>query len=651
MTNRSLNRVFFGVFAAAAFGCASSPSSPKPDAGIDGGALDSAQADLPSGDVEPIDTQAAESGAIDGGSDALQGVLVDDFEDGNAKTTYPGGSWYTYDDKSNGGGSAISYAMNGVGYQSTRSLEVIFTFDQKKLPYQPYVGWGMFFSDNTEPDKTPPLDISKFQGIAYVYRGNAHRIRIETFEIADYDYYGMAVAASDTWKTVIVPFSQMGQEGFGKKKALNLKNVGNISFQARGNTGVKGTIDMDNIMLLTSLPNQAPDMVIMPPSPPKDDPIASIVIPNPLQARAMQYLTRGYNITNWLEQDRFAGFTTYNEAFVAKLAAAGFKSLRLPVDLDRYIVSGTAPGGIDGGAGIDGGEAMDASGGIDAAEVPDVELHPDLFLILDSFEQWTAKYGISLTIDYHQYDTSIDKAKPETLARVVAVWGKVAAHFASNPRLDLFYELLNEAELSMAGVPPTQDELTAFAERMIASIRASDKVHSIIFGDVKWYGIVPLSQRTPLSDTNVIYAFHDYEPFIFTHQGAGWAGMGSTHDLPYPYDQTRWSRYFGDLGFNKSMDAWILQAARDYYTKGNKPAVRNLILKAKQWAVDHNVPVICNEFGAYDGTSRMEDRARYLTDVIAIFEELEIPWQQWFMIMDDAGTVAPEYAAAMHLKP
>ena len=54
-------------------------------------------------------------------------------------------------------------------------------------------------------------------------------------------------------------------------------------------------------------------------------------------------------------------------------------------------------------------------------------------------------------------------------------------------------------------------------------------------------------------------------------------------------------------------------------------------------------------FGAYDGTSRLEDRVRYLTDVVSIFEELQIPWQQWFMTMDKNGAVVPEYTTAMHL--
>ena len=342
-------------------------------------------------------------------------------------------------------------------------------------------------------------------------------------------------------------------------------------------------------------------------------------------AKAMVYLNRGYNITNWLEQERFTRFT-YDENFVTQLAAAGFKSLRLPIDLDLYIAETSGSG-----------------------DTLDVVVHQDLFTVLDAFVDWTAKAGISLTIDYHQYDQSLNKANPDSLTKAVLLWGKVAAHFAGNPREDLFYELLNEPELSFGGTPLTQDEWTALAERMIVAIRASDQTRTIIFGDVQWYGITALASRKPLSDDNVIYAIHTYEPFIFTHQGASWAGMSSTHDIPYPYSADRWSPYFADLGFNLSMEPWILSAARSYYLTGNRQSMHNQIVAAKRWAVSNNVPVICNEFGAYDQASRLEDRVRYLTDVVSIFEELEIPWQQWFMIMDGTGTVIPEYRTAMRL--
>jgi endoglucanase len=558
----------------------------------------------------------------------IEGVLIDDFEDGDGQAVFLPGGWYSYDDWSNGGGSSISYTgsvnggavMNGPGYQSERSLEVTYTFDQGTLPYQPYVGWGVWFAD-----QSAPLDASQFVGIAYTYRGSAHRVRVENFEVADFDFFGMDMGASADWKTVIVPFAQLSQNGWGAKVAFNPASLGNISFEARGNTGQAGKVDIDDLMFLTRLPDQPPDMTIMPPSPPAEVPITSITITHPGQARARAYLDRGYNLSDWLEADRFAGFT-YDGAYVAKLAAAGFKSLRLPIDLDLYVLAASGTG-----------------------DATDVVVQDDLWTVLDAFEQWTAAVGMSLTIDYHEYDDSLNLASPASIDQAVALWRTVAAHFAGNARPDLFYELLNEPELSFGGSDPTQAEWTAVATRMIAAIRTSDTFHSILFGDVNYYGIAQLVSREPLADDNVIYIFHDYEPFIFTHQGASWASMASTHDIPYPYSAERWSEYYGDLGFNSSMPSWILAAAQGYYQTGNRAAVRNQMVQAKRWAVGHNVPVICNEFGAYDRTSRLEDRARYLADVVSIFEELEIPWQEWFLVMDSSGAVLPEYAAAMHL--
>jgi len=615
MPTRSL-RVLASTFilAIALVACDSEPGSGGDAGQADGAAADGVKADAGATDVL-----------------RLEGVLIDDFEDGDGQTTYGAAGWYSYDDKENGGGSAIAYTgstdgsavMSGPGFESARSLEVTYTFDQGALSYPPFVGWGAALG-------TPelPLDVSQFVGIGYTYRGSAHRVRVETYEVANYDYFGMEVGASANWKTVVVPFARLTQAGWDAtaKVTFNPQNVGNVSFEARGSTGVEGQVNLDNLMFLTRLPDQPPDMEVKAPAPPADEPIPSIVITHPAQARAMAYLNKGYNITNWLEEERFAGFT-YDAEYVTKLAAAGFKALRLPVDLDLYVVSATGTG-----------DAMD------------VVVHADLYAILDAFILWTGNVGMSLTIDYHQYDKSLDKAKPETIDRAVAVWRKVAARYATSPREDLFYELLNEPELSMDGVPPTQAEWTAIAERMIAAIRASDTTHTILFGDVSWYGIGTLVAREqPLSDPNVIYVIHDYEPFIFTHQGASWSGLGSAHDIPYPYSPERWSPYFGDLGFTTGMEAWLLSAARDYYRTGNRSAVRNQIVRAKKWAVEHNVPVICNEFGVYDRVAHLEDRARYLTDVVSIFEELEIPWQQWFLIMDSAGTVLPEYRAALGL--
>ncbi|HYO97245.1 MAG TPA: cellulase family glycosylhydrolase [Polyangiaceae bacterium] len=562
-----------------------------------------------------------------GAGGAFDGVVVDDFEDGDSLPLV-GAGWFSYTDVINGGASTLTFtgaagaaiAMNGEGYRSQRSLEVAYTLDRGALTYSAFVGFGVALGT-----QAAPYDISEHTNISYTYRGGAHRLRLETFGVTDYDYHGVAVPASTAWKTVKLPIAQMAQEGWGTPVAFNPTRVGNLSFEIRGDDGSSGQLSVDDLAFESTELPRVPDLVVQPAAPPAELPIDSIAIENPLQAKAEILLDRGYNITNWLEQERFDGFR-YDEAFVEQLAAAGFKSLRLPIDLDLYV---TARSGT--------------------ADTLELTVDDDLFVILDNFAEWTLTHGLSLTIDYHQYDRSLVLADPDSINEVVLLWGMVAEHFADDPREDLFFELMNEPELSIGGAAPTQAQWTESAERMVAAIRAVDDVHTIIFGDIEWYGIGPLSRREPLSDPNVIYAFHTYEPFIFTHQGADWTDIPATHDIPYPYTPERWSEYSTDLGFGQFTPSWLRQAAQDYYRTGHRSATWNRVVAAKRWAVENNVPVICNEFGAYDRTARLEDRARYYTDLIGIFEELSIPWQHWFMIMDAQGEVIPEYRAAFRL--
>src|SRR5690606_21445453 len=123
-----------------------------------------------------------------------------------------------------------------------------------------------------------------------------------------------------------------------------------------------------------------PDLTLHEPEPPALTELESIEIPGALQAKAMAQLDRGYNLANWLEAGPFESYV-YDETFIENLAAAGFRALRLPIDMDLYIT--------------------DRSGSGDELAL---EVDPILFDILDDFAAWTAEYGLSLTIDYHQYD-------------------------------------------------------------------------------------------------------------------------------------------------------------------------------------------------------------------------------------------------------
>jgi hypothetical protein len=107
-----------------------------------------------------------------------------------------------------------------------------------------------------------------------------------------------------------------------------------------------------------------------------------------------------------------------------------------------------------------------------------------------------------------------------------------------------------------------------------------------------------------------------------------------------------------NLGFTDLNPQWQLDQVRKYHENGNRAALRNRLVEVKRWAVEHDVPVICNEFGVHLSSARKEDVARYYTDLIGLFEELEIPWQVWFMLMDPVtGEIDPAYRQAFGLEP
>jgi aryl-phospho-beta-D-glucosidase BglC (GH1 family) len=155
-------------------------------------------------------------------------------------------------------------------------------------------------------------------------------------------------------------------------------------------------MNIDDLALASSV-TRVVDQPINPAAPPAETPLVSGTISNPLQAQAMDTLNKGYNLTSWLEVARPANFDTYNDSYVAKLQAAGFKALRLPIDIGLYVtaISGT-------------GSTLD------------VVVDPLLWTVLDNFNQWTGAHGLSLTIDYHK---SIEaNVNADGLQKMVVLW-------------------------------------------------------------------------------------------------------------------------------------------------------------------------------------------------------------------------------------
>jgi licheninase len=611
-----------------------------------------------------------ENGPADSGQDTETGFdgtfLIDDCDDGD-NVNELGGLWVSYDDYHDPGEGESevwptswfkdgTFEMSDPGYGDSGYAARMIGTTSTKLGYD-YVGMIAAFGPSSFcPDPQPaPFDVAEYTGLRFMAKGTAtggnltvkiiHTKDGEEDNCTDNGLTGDTLTnwvdysaditgkLKEAWTEIAVDFRRDFSGAGSVDIETVLEHAKSVHFMFQTSNGGEVDLAVDNLAFYTDESpeiDKEPDMVVRLPDPPEDEELASLEIDHPLQAVALDSLDKGYNITNWLEQRDFVSFDTYNEEFIANLVSAGFEALRLPIDLDRYISN-----------------RADYFGGEET-----LEIDPQLFTILDAFDEWTLAAGISLTIDYHQYDQSFDIGDPLVTDAAIYLWGAIAEHFADNTRPDLFFELLNEIEQAGGTNEVDQDEWRDLAMRIIDEIRLYDAERPILFGDVAWYSIDRLADRAPLGDDNIIYVFHFYDPFIFTHQGASWTDVSTAHDIPYPYSAERWPEYYSDIGIDPAVQpSWIMDQVNSYYRNGNRSAMRNRIIKAKRWAQENNVPVICNELGAFDASSLKEDRVAYYADLVGIFEELEIPWQHWFMIMDAAdGAVDPDLAAAFGLK-
>lgn len=581
----------------------------------------------------PIDTNITPPAPVE-----IKGIWIDNFEDGDGNSEQ-GNGWFTYDDQSNGGASVITTPVSeegypvaaAGGYQSNFAFKAEYTLDKGEYEYDPYVAIAVAID---------PEDFAEIGGIHYCYMGGIHTVRVETSDVRDFDVHGTKMLASTAnWKCVDVKFRDITQEGWGKHVEFDRENIKQISFHIKGSAKVTtGSLAIDDVRFLHNdeLPPDVADLEKKPAEIPTVE-IGDIAISNPLQEKAMKYLNKGVNFTNWLENadGKFKKFE-FGEKDIKLLADYGFKSLRLPIDLDLYVTN---------------------KKDFLAGKATELAFDDDtLFLVLDSFDKWTKENGMSLVIDYHEYDNSynLTSSKDSIYINMMAgVWKHVAEHYATSEREDIFFELLNEPDMTNGKV--TAALWTNAAQAMIDAIRSVDKKHTIIFGDAQWYSISLLAKRTPFEDDNIVYSIHTYEPFLFTHQGGSWTDYAAIHDIPFPYVAEDWSEFSATYGVNAGVISGVKTAIKNYYKTGSKEAILQNVVKAKNWAVTNNVPVIINEFGALRDKSDAQSVLNYYKAMMDICDTLQIPWTHWgytggFSVVDNQGKLYEGLADVMKLE-
>ena len=109
------------------------------------------------------------------------------------------------------------------------------------------------------------------------------------------------------------------------------------------------------------------------------------------------------------------------------------------------------------------------------------------------------------------------------------LWRKLAAHYANRDPDRVFFEILNEPEVSdpyrWAGIQ---------AHRGGGHPRSCAASHAHRHRRRTIRTLQDLLHAEPLADGNVIYNFHFYEPHEFTHQGASWGVAWWSYTQAFP---------------------------------------------------------------------------------------------------------------------
>jgi len=311
-------------------------------------------------------------------------------------------------------------------------------------------------------------------------------------------------------------------------------------------------------------------------------------------------LRHGINVSRWFVQSDPSAYSKerlqaeITEQDIALIRAMGFDHVRLSVDPSPMFRKKQAD-----------------------------QIGSDFLDQLDAALKRLLDQGLAVDIDIYA-DTDFKRrlgTDDEFVEEFADFWRALARHWSALDPDRVFFEILNE--------PGGSDSYRWYGveARLISSIREGAPQHTLIVEGARWSNEDDLMFLQPLRDSNVIYAFHFYEPYIFTHQGATWA-TNYWHwlkDVPYPSSPDNVQSVIEQV-----VDpVHRMSIARYGMDRWNAARIEAEISQVDVWSRHLRVPVICNEFGVYRKNANPSDRATWIEDVRKALENHGIGWAFW----------------------
>lgn len=336
-------------------------------------------------------------------------------------------------------------------------------------------------------------------------------------------------------------------------------------------------------------------------------------------------LATGANICRWFRFPRgnpaehLAHYISEDEA--AFMARIGLKHVRLCVT-PRVIMNPTS------------GEVVGENGRLLEAAV--ARLH---------------RAGLLVMVDIHNEDrpAELDPDWQEAFVRFWAALAKRLSRF--DPELTML-EIINEPVFDRR-----EAEWNTLNARLAGVIREHAPLHTIVTSGPNWGGIDGLKKLDRLPDKNVVYSFHCYDPFAFTHQGATWSSdaVKPLRNVPYPSSPEAVEPLLAELESVPASKQLLEAYGKERW---NKERLAARFRQGIEWGVRNQVPLYCGEFGVFPTYCQPEHRANWFRDFGAVLAENSIGWGVWGWdegfglarrVVDGRATVDPVVAQALGL--
>ncbi len=279
---------------------------------------------------------------------------------------------------------------------------------------------------------------------------------------------------------------------------------------------------------------------------------------------------------------------------------------------------------------------------------PPCRLREDGFRLLDRALDLAAARHLGAVIDMHQVPVPPLDSDPAQRKGFNELWSAIAKRYAPR-RQPIAYELLNEPRVED---PKVWREIVT---ELIAAIRKADPKRPIIVTGGGWGGIGDLMALGAQKIPNLVYSFHFYDPFVFTHQGATWTGenVKPLRGIRYPIDP----KQMKDLRAKSEADGKGSWPFAEVENGCGWDDLKARMRKALDWGKREGVPLYCGEFGTIQRDwTPAADRIAWIKDVRTVLDEAGCGWAMWayhagFDLVTKDDVPLPGIAGALGLTP